>query len=155
MIGQNLTPGPTNSAKVQEFQAALRTKAKESPDFRFYSLYDKVYRLDVLHVAYERSRRNDGAPGGDGQTFDDIETYGRERWLSELAEELRKKTYEPQALRRAYVPKGNGQLRPLAPYLIKYSHDQGSCCANGSAPGHRADLRSRPAGRTARLPHGA
>jgi hypothetical protein len=78
--------------KVRKLQETLHAKAKESPSFRFYLLYDKVYRADVLAFAYERCRANDGAAGCDGETFADIETYGRERWLGELAEGLRKKT---------------------------------------------------------------
>ena len=76
--------------KLEKLQAALRSKAKAFPNYRFYLLYDKVYRADVLAEAYRCCRRNDGAPGVDGQTFRDIETYGRDQWLGELAEELRK-----------------------------------------------------------------
>ena len=79
--------------KVQQLQETLHAKAKGSPNFRFYSLYDKVYRADVLWVAYRRCCLNDGAPGSDGQTFDDIVAYGASRWLDELAEELRAKNY--------------------------------------------------------------
>src|SRR5688500_14967660 len=88
---------PTNLDKVQQFQAVLHAKAKGSPKFRFYSLYDKVYRKDVLWVAFWQCRSNDGAPGVDGLTFADIIDYGVEKWLGELAEELRTKTYRPQA----------------------------------------------------------
>ena len=67
--------------KVQKLQAALHAKAKESPDFRFYALYDKVYRADVLEFAYRRCRQHGGAAGVDGESFADIEAYGVERWL--------------------------------------------------------------------------
>ena len=110
---------PTNSERVQKLQAALRTKAKESPKFRFYALYDKVYRADVLAEAYEQCRRNAGAPGIDGQTFADIAAYGVEKWLGELAEELRTKQYQPQAVRRVWIPKADGGLRPLGVPMIK------------------------------------
>ena len=99
--------------KVEKLQAALYGKAKESPDYRFYLLYDKVYRADVLAHAYECCRRNDGAPGVDGQTFRDIEEYGVARWLGERADELRKKTYQPQAVLRKWIPKADGKQRPL------------------------------------------
>ena len=98
---------------VGKLQRVLRVKAKESPGYRFYALYDKVYRRDVLAHAYERCRRNRGAPGVDGQTFDDIEAYGRERWLDERVQELREKTYRPDAVKRTWIPKGDGKLRPL------------------------------------------
>jgi retron-type reverse transcriptase len=106
---------------VEKLQAALHTKAKSSPGYRFYALYDKVYRWDVLAVAYRRCRENGGAPGVDGRTFRDIEEYGLHQWLSELAEELRKETYRPQPVRRVNIPKDGqpGKFRPLGIPCIK------------------------------------
>ena len=100
-------------ASVQKLQTALHAKAKASPDFRFYALYDKVYRRDVLVHAYERCEANGGAAGVDNQTFEDIERYGVERWLSELTQELKSRTYQPQPVRRVYIPKPDGKQRPL------------------------------------------
>jgi retron-type reverse transcriptase len=105
--------------KVEELQAALHAKAKRSPEFCFYSLYDKVYRRDVLWQAYQQCRHNGGAPGVDGATFADIEKDGLEKWLGELAEELRTKQYRPQAVRRVYIPKPNGKQRPLCIPTVK------------------------------------
>jgi group II intron reverse transcriptase/maturase len=99
--------------KVWKLQAALHDKAKRNPGYRFYLLYDKVHRADVLAHAFECCRSNAGAPGVDGQNFADIEAYGRERWLGELAEDLRKKTYQPQPVRRVWIPKADGKQRPL------------------------------------------
>jgi RNA-directed DNA polymerase len=99
--------------KVQKLQAALHAKAKGAPGYRFYALYDKVYRADVLAEAYEQCRKNGGAAGVDGQRFEDIEAYGVEKWLGELAQELREKRYRPQAVRRVYIPKPDGKQRPL------------------------------------------
>ena len=98
---------------VQKLQTALHDKAKKSPDFRFYALYDKVYRKDVLTFAYECSKANGGAAGVDSQTFEDIEAYGTERWLDELTQKLESRTYQPLPVRRVYIPKPGGQQRPL------------------------------------------
>lgn len=98
---------------LQKLQRALQTKAKEAPDFRFYALYDKMYREDVLRHAYECCRRNQGVAGVDGESFEDIEKYGVERWLGELAGALREKRYRARAVLRVYIPKPNGKKRPL------------------------------------------
>ena len=103
----------TTPFSVQKLQTALHAKAKESPDFRFYALYDKVYRRDVLAYAYERCKANGGAAGVDNQTFEDIEQYGGERWLDDLTQELKSQTYQPQPVRRVYIPKPDGKQRPL------------------------------------------
>jgi RNA-directed DNA polymerase len=105
--------------KVGKLQTALHTKAKDSPDYRFYALYDKIYRRDVLGFAYDRCRANGGAPGADGQSFADIDACGAERWLDELAEELRNGTYQPRPVRRVYIPKPDGKQRPLGIPCIK------------------------------------
>jgi len=110
---------PTNAVKVQKLREALHAKAKESPDFRFYAVYDKVYRKDILRCAFWQCRRNDGAGGVDRQGFLEILDYGVERWLDELAEELRTKTYRPQEVRRVYIPKPDGKQRPLGIPTIK------------------------------------
>jgi RNA-directed DNA polymerase len=109
----------TTPPSVQKLQTALHEKAKGSPSFRFYALYDKVYRQDVLTFAYECCKANGGAAGVDDQTFEDIEEYGVERWLGELAQELRSRTYRPQPVRRVYIPKPDGKQRPLGVPAIK------------------------------------
>lgn len=106
----NLTTPPS----VQKLQSALHAKAKEESGYRFYLLYDKVYRADVLEFAYRCCKANKGAAGVDGQKFEDIEAYGEGRWLGELADRLRSKTYEPNAVKRVWIPKPNSsKLRPL------------------------------------------
>jgi hypothetical protein len=92
---------------------ALHAKAKAEGGYRFYALYDKIGREDILAHAYAQCRSNKGAPGVDGQDFADIETYGVERWLAELALALREETYRPEPIRRVFIPKANGKLRPL------------------------------------------
>lgn len=98
---------------VQKLQKALHAKAKDEPSCRFHALYDKLYREDVLRHAYQCCRANRGAPGVDGVRFEDIEAAGVEPWLGELAKTLREKTYRAEAIRRVYIPKPNGKLRPL------------------------------------------
>ena len=98
---------------VRGLQTALHAKAKAEPGFRFYALYDKVYREDILAHAYAQCRSNQGAPGVDGQDFADVEAYGVGRWLGELALALREESYRPDPIRRVYIPKANGKLRPL------------------------------------------
>ncbi len=105
--------------KVRKLQAALHAKAKGSPAFRFYALYDKLYREDILAHAYACCKTNGGAPGADGQNFADIEAYGLERWLGELTEELRNKVYRPHAVRRVWIPKPEGKKRPLGIPTVK------------------------------------
>jgi len=103
----------TTPKRVQKLQMALHAKAKAEAGYRFYALYDKISRDDILAHAYAQCRSNKGAPGVDGQDFADIEAYGVDRWLAELALALREETYRPEPIRRVFIPKANGKLRPL------------------------------------------
>src|ERR1700746_435452 len=109
----------TTPPSVQKLQTALHDKAKGSPKFRFYALYDKMYREDVMAFAYECCNANGGAAGADGQTFEDIEEYGLQKWLDELTQELKSRTYRPQPVRRGYIPKPDGKQRPLGVPAIR------------------------------------
>jgi RNA-directed DNA polymerase len=100
-------------AKIRELQIKLYRKAKNEPRYRFYMLYDKIWREDILAHAYQVARANQGAPGVDGESFEQIETAGRQEWLSGLREELRHNRYRPQAVRRVMIPKAGGGERPL------------------------------------------
>jgi len=99
--------------KIRMLQRNLYLKAKEEPTYRFYLLYDKIYREDILAFAYELAKSNKGAPGADGQSFVEIESQGLEKWLIGIRNELRAKTYKPQPVRRVMVPKPGGGERPL------------------------------------------
>jgi RNA-directed DNA polymerase len=99
--------------KIRSLQKKLYLKAKAEPEFRFYLLYDKVWRQDILEHAYELARENDGAPGVDGVTFAAIEAAGQEEWLSGIGKALRERTYRPDPVRRVMIPKPNGGERPL------------------------------------------
>src|SRR3954465_1736067 len=99
--------------KIRMLQRKLYLKAKAEPDYRFYLLYDKIYRDDVLSHAYELAKANKGAPGVDEQTFEQIESEGVAEWLDGIGKELRAKTYKPQPVRRVAIPKPGGGERPL------------------------------------------
>ena len=105
--------------KVQELQRKLYLKAKSNVSFRFYALYDKVYRTDVLRKAWERVKANRGAPGIDRQTFMEIESTGVDNFLTGIQQELKARTYRPQPARRVYIPKSDGGKRPLSIPTIK------------------------------------
>jgi RNA-directed DNA polymerase len=115
-IGMSLS---TSRLSVEKLQNSLQAKAKLEPSYRFYSLWDKICREDVLREAYRRSRANAGAPGVDGIGFEAIETLGLEQWLGTLREELRSKLYAPQPLLRVWIPKRNGGQRPLSIPTVK------------------------------------
>src|SRR5215510_9522582 len=111
----------TTPPSVRELQKALYVKAKANPTYRFYALYDKIYRQDVLWWAWGCCRANGGSAGVDGESFAKIEARGVEGWLEELAQELRTKTYRPQAVRRVNIPKADGKTRPLGiPTVVSY-----------------------------------
>ena len=99
--------------KIRTFQRKIYLKAKSEPDYRFYLLYDKIYRDDILLHAYRLAKANRGTAGVDGITFAQIESEGAEQWLSGIKEQLHKKTYKPQPVRRVSIPKPNGGQRPL------------------------------------------
>jgi RNA-directed DNA polymerase len=99
--------------KVRELQNKLYRKAKSEPGFRFYQRYDKVYREDVLLRAWVLAKANDGAPGVDGESFEDIESKGLMEWLNSLRKDLHDKTYRPQPVRRVMIEKPGGGERPL------------------------------------------
>jgi RNA-directed DNA polymerase len=99
--------------KIRTFQRKLYLKAKAETDFRFYLLYDKIYRADILFHAYRLAKANDGSAGVDDMTFEQVESEGRDEWLSGIREELRAKAYSPQPVLRVMIPKPGGGSRPL------------------------------------------
>lgn len=138
--------------KIRRLQSKLYAKAKQEPGFRFYQLYDKVWREDILAHAWALSRANGGAPGVDGETFAAIESQGLAEWLARLGKELHDKTYEPAPVRRVLIPKPGGGERPLGIPTIRDRVAQTAAklvlepifeadfedCAHGYRPGRSA-----------------
>jgi RNA-directed DNA polymerase len=102
--GREIGVSLTTPEKLGSLQKKLYDKAKAEPAYRFYMLYDKIYRSDILAHAYALCREDDGAPGVDGKRFEDIEAQGVERWLADLGRDLAAKTYHPEAVRRVLIP---------------------------------------------------
>lgn len=111
---EELKSNLTTTDRVQELQQKLLSKAKSNIGFRFYALYDKLYRRDVLSKAWEKVKANQGAEGIDGISIEDIEKDGLESFLQNIEKELKEKTYRPQPSKRVYIPKSDGRLRPLS-----------------------------------------
>ncbi len=134
----------TTPEKIRKLQRELYRKAQQEPSFRFDQLYDKIWREDILADAYAVARANGGAAGVERETFEQIETAGREEWLQGLQEEIRTKTYRPQPVRRVTIPKPAGGERPLG---IPTVRDRVACASSKRGrrqAGIGADLRGGP-----------
>ena len=114
-------------SKVRQFQRKLYLKAKQEREFRFYILYDKIHRWDILLLSWYRVKKNSGSPGVDGQTFEDIEHQGVEPFLRQIQNDLQERTYKPQAVLRCWIEKANGKLRPLGIPTIRDRVVQMAC----------------------------
>lgn len=108
-----------DTERLQTLQEKLYQKAKQEPEYKFYILYDKTFIPYMLRMAWEQVKENDSAAGADGKTVEDVENYGVEKFLEELGEELRRQTYRPQPIKRVYLTKSNGKLRPIGIGCIK------------------------------------
>ena len=113
--------------KICSSQRKLYRVSKQKSDYRFYSLYDKIYRIDILQEAYKRCKANRGAPGVDGVTFWDIERTGVTAFLAEIAESLQNRRYTPLPIRRVMIPKPDGRQRPLGISSIRDRVVQAAC----------------------------
>lgn|SRR6185437_7949816 len=143
-IGVSLS---TSRKTVEKLQSSLQAKAKSEPGYRFYSLWDKICREDILGEALRRSRANAGVPGVDGVDFAAIEASGTDQWLGTLQEELRSKRYAPQPLLRVWIPKRNGGRWPLS-----IPKGEGPRGPDRCGVGARSDLRSGPSPSAIRVP---
>lgn len=117
----------TTAERVGMLQEKLYCKAKQERNYKFYVLYDKVFIPYILQQAYSRVRVKGGSPGIDGKTFKEIEEYGENKFLLELSEDLRKQTYKPGAVKRVWIPKANGEQRPLGIPTIRDRVAQMAC----------------------------
>ena len=117
----------TSLERVRLLQLKLYLKAKQEEGYKFYILYDKIFQKYILEEAYKRTKSKNGNPGIDNQSFTDVEKYGREKFLTEISEELRKRTYKPQAVKRVFIDKENGGKRPLGIPTIKDRVAQQAC----------------------------
>jgi len=133
-LGKSLERQPTSSGvprrgeeKIRDFQRKIYRKAKQEKEFRFYILYDKIISKRFLLGAYYRVKKNDGKPGVDGVSFEDIENEGLDSFIDELHKELKDKSYKPSPVMRVYIPKANGKQRPLGIPTIKDRVVQMSC----------------------------
>ena len=117
----------TGEERVQLFQFRLYCKAKQEEDFRFYVLYDKLSVDYMLKEAWKRVKRNKGVAGYDGMSIEDVEEYGVDKYLSEIAKEIKNETYKSQPVLRVYIPKDNGTMRPLGIPTVKDRIVQMSC----------------------------
>jgi retron-type reverse transcriptase len=142
-----LTMSLETPIKIREFQRKLYTKAKQEPSCRFYLLYDKIHREDILAYAYQLAKANGGAPGVDDQSFWGIEAQGLENWLAGLRQELIENRYQPQAVRRVMIPKPNGGERPLGIPTVS-----ANCTGGQIAFGMGGDPPSVPSASRSALP---
>ena len=116
----------TRDNKVRALQRKLYMLSKQEANYRFYSLYDKIYRQDVLAEAYRQCRANQGSPGVDGETFSDIENQGVQSWLKRISDELRTRSYRPLPVKRVHIQKPDGGKRPLGIPAIRDRIVQGA-----------------------------
>jgi len=117
----------TSWERVRLLQLKLYLKAKQERGYKFYVLYDKIFQKPMLEEAYKRVKANGGSSGIDKQTFAEVEQYGRDKFLTELSEDLRKRTYKPQAVKRVWIDKENGGKRPLGIPIIRDRVAQQAC----------------------------
>jgi hypothetical protein len=140
-LAKRLTTPPA----IRTLQRKLYVKAKTEPAFRFYRLYDKVYRADILAHAYALAKANGGASGVDGVTFEDVDAAGQKDWLAALREDLRPRRYRPAAVRRVYIPKPGGGERPVrdSRLLARDGVRVGLCAPQFGEDARRADQWAR------------
>ena len=140
--------------KVRELQIKLYRKAKNEPGFRFYQLYDQVYREDILWRAWVLAKANDGSPGRDDESFADIESKGLMKWLNGLRKDLHDRTYRPQPVRRVMVEKPGGGERPLGIVALRArpSRRFGTAWRKPPPSWYWTNLRGGPGAECIRLP---